>query len=61
MTIKDDLEPSWTIEAVDRLRELVQEHVPADVISQSMHRPVGEIRRKAGELGLNLEVGDSLH
>ncbi|BCP55653.1 hypothetical protein K32_42700 [Kaistia sp. 32K] len=56
MTIKQDMEPTWTIEAIDRLRELAVEHVPADIIATAMHRPVTEIRQKAAELGLALEI-----
>ncbi|MCX5581086.1 hypothetical protein [Kaistia terrae] len=56
MTIKEDLEKSWTIEAIDRLRELAVEHVPADIIATAMHRPEEEVRRKAAELGLALDI-----
>jgi len=56
MTIKQDLEPTWTIEAIDRLRELAVEHVPADIIATAMHRPEAEIRQKAADLGLSLEI-----
>lgn len=56
MTIKEDLEKTWTIEAIDRLRELAVEHVPADIIATAMHRPEEEVRRKAAELGLALDI-----
>lgn len=56
MTIKEDLEKTWTIEAIERLRELAVEHVPADIIATAMHRPEEEVRRKAAELGLALDI-----
>ncbi|WP_029074938.1 hypothetical protein [Kaistia adipata] len=56
MTIKQDLEATWTIEAIDRLRELAVEHVPADIIATAMHRPENEVRQKAAELGLALDI-----
>lgn len=46
--------PRWTVEAVDRLRELAREGVAAEVIAQAMHRPLSEIAAKAAELGLAL-------
>jgi hypothetical protein len=46
--------PRWTLEAVDRLRELAREGVAAEVIAQAMHRPLSEIAAKAAELGLAL-------
>lgn len=61
MTIKQDIGPRWTIEAIGRLRELALERVPAEVISQSMHRPLDAVRRKAGELGLTLNVDATTH
>ncbi|WEK50923.1 MAG: hypothetical protein P0Y66_02250 [Candidatus Kaistia colombiensis] len=56
MTIKQDLEATWTIEAIDRLRELAVEHVPAELIATAMRRPEEQIRQKAAELGLSLEI-----
>ncbi|MBN9026402.1 hypothetical protein [Kaistia sp. MMO-174] len=61
MTIKQDLEATWTIEAIDRLRELAVEHVPAELIATAMHRPEEQIRQKAAELGLSLEIGSTTH
>jgi len=49
-----DAEPRWTVEAVDRLRELAGARVPAEVISQAMHRPMNEIVSKAAQLNLPL-------
>ncbi len=56
MSISPDLDARWSVDAIDRLRELVGARVPADVISEAMHRPVVDIRRKAVELGLLLEI-----
>ncbi|MBB5753605.1 hypothetical protein [Prosthecomicrobium pneumaticum] len=50
-------ERPWTIEAIDRLRELAVAKVPAELISQNLQRPVAAVRQKAAELGLALEVG----
>lgn len=50
--------PRWTLEAVDRLRELAMEGVSAEVIAQAMHRPLSEIAAKAAELGLTLRPED---
>jgi hypothetical protein len=50
--------PRWTVEAIDRLRELADAQVPAEVISQAMHRPLDEIIAKAGELNLKLVAVD---
>ncbi|MCX5570017.1 hypothetical protein [Kaistia nematophila] len=61
MTIKQDLEATWTIEAIDRLRELAVEHVPAELIATAMHRPEEQIRQKAAELGLSLEIESTTH
>ncbi|MBN9432904.1 MAG: hypothetical protein J0I45_10730 [Bosea sp.] len=46
--------PRWTVEAVDRLRDLAKEGVAAEVIAQAMHRPLSEVTAKAAELGLAL-------
>lgn len=54
MDIQDAV-PRWTVEAVDRLRQLADARVPAEVISQAMHRPLAEILAKAAELDLSLE------
>jgi hypothetical protein len=49
-----DVRSRWTIEAIDRLRELASAKVPAEIISQAMHRPMDEIVAKAAELDLTL-------
>ncbi|MCX5514458.1 hypothetical protein C3941_15395 [Kaistia algarum] len=49
-----DAGPRWTIEAIDRLRELAGVRVPAEIISQAMHRPMDEIVAKAAEFNLTL-------
>lgn len=46
--------PRWTVESVDRLKQLAEARVPAEVISQAMHRPLAEILAKAAELKLTL-------
>ncbi|MBN8998910.1 MAG: hypothetical protein J0H54_05805 [Rhizobiales bacterium] len=51
------VESRWTIESIDRLRELANARVPAEVISQAMHRPINEIIAKASELDLALVSG----
>ena len=45
----------WTVESVNRLRQLAEAQVPAEVISQAMHRPLTEIIAKANELALTLD------
>lgn len=56
-----DSAPRWTLQAIDRLRALAAENVPAEVIAQAMHRPMTEIVSKAAELGLALAPEDRLH
>lgn len=56
MSIAPDLDARWSVEAIDRLRELAGARVPADVIGEAMHRSVIDIRSKAAELGLPLEI-----
>lgn len=52
----DNAEPRWTVEAIDRLKELTDARVPAEVISQAMHRPLNEIVAKAAQLNLPLRT-----
>lgn len=52
--------PRWTVEAIDRLRDLATEGVAAEVIAQAMHRPLSEIAAKAAELGLALRPEERL-
>ncbi len=47
----------WSITAVDKLKELWNAGVSAEVISQTLHRPEEEVRAKAGELRLPQHVG----
>lgn len=49
-----DAGPRWSVEAIDRLKQLAAAKVPAEVISQAMHRPLAEITVKAAELDLAL-------
>ncbi|SHG84673.1 hypothetical protein SAMN02745157_4918 [Kaistia soli DSM 19436] len=60
-TYVSDAAPRWTVEAIGRLRELAVEGVPAEVIAQAMHRPIGEILGKAAELGLTIEPEPKTH
>ena len=46
----------WSITAVDKLKELWNAGVSAEMISQTLHRSEEEVRAKAGELGLPQHV-----
>lgn len=46
----------WSITAVDKLKELWNAGVPAEVISQTLKRSEDEVRAKAGELRLPQHV-----
>jgi hypothetical protein len=46
----------WTIEAVEKLKQLWNEGVPADMISQTLARPEHVVRAKAAELRLPQHV-----
>ncbi len=46
----------WSITAVDKLKELWNAGVSAEMISQTLHRAEEEVRAKAGELGLPQHV-----
>ena len=46
----------WTIEAIETLKKLWKEGVPADMISQTLARPEHVVRAKAAELGLPQHV-----
>jgi hypothetical protein len=48
----------WSVQAVEKLRELWREGVPADMISQTLARPEHVVRAKAAELGLPQHVTD---
>ena len=47
---------SWSITAIDKLKELWNAGVPVEVISQTLHREEHTVRAKAGELGLPQHV-----
>lgn len=47
---------SWNIHAVETLRKLWREGVPAPVISQTLGRSEAEVRAKAAELKLPQHV-----
>jgi hypothetical protein len=49
---------SWSVQAVEKLKELWREGVPADMISQTLARPEHVVRAKAAELGLPQHVAD---
>lgn len=42
----------WTYEAVQQLKELAKEGMPASVISLKLKRPITEVRAKLSELGI---------
>lgn len=46
----------WTVQAVEKLRELWREGVPAAMISQTLGRSEAEVRAKAAELKLPQHV-----
>ncbi len=46
----------WSITAIEKLRELWNAGVPADVISQTLGRPEHEVRAKAAEFRLPQHV-----
>ncbi len=46
----------WSITAVEKLKELWNAGVSADMICQTLGRPEEEVRAKAGELGLPQHV-----
>ncbi len=46
----------WSIEAVEKLKKLWSEGVPAAMISQTLARPEQAVRAKAAELGLSQHV-----
>jgi hypothetical protein len=46
----------WSIQAVEKLKELWNAGVPADMISQTLARPEHQVRAKASELGLPQHV-----
>ena len=46
----------WSIQAIEKLRELWKAGVPADMISQTLARPEHQVRAKAAELGLPQHV-----
>ncbi len=47
---------SWSITAIDKLKELWNAGVAVEMISQTLHREEHEVRAKAGELGLPQHV-----
>ncbi|MCG7392008.1 hypothetical protein MHY87_03720 [Microvirga sp. ACRRW] len=42
----------WTYEAVQRLKELAKEGMPASVISLKLKRPITDVRAKLSDLGI---------
>jgi hypothetical protein len=49
----------WNIQAVEKLRQLWRDGVPAAMISQTLGRPEAEVRAKAAELRLPQHVDAS--
>jgi len=45
-------ESPWTYEAVQMLKELAQEGMPASVISLKLKRPITDVRAKLTDLGI---------
>ena len=54
--VSDMTGASWSITAVDKLKELWNAGVTAEMISQTLGRSEQEIRAKAGELRLPQHV-----
>jgi hypothetical protein len=46
----------WSIQAIEKLKQLWNEGVPAEMISQTLARPEHQVRAKASELGLPQHV-----
>ncbi len=42
----------WTYEAVQLLKELAKEGMPASVISLKLKRPITDVRAKLSDLGI---------
>jgi len=42
----------WTYEAVQTLKTLAQEGMPASVISLKLKRPIADVRAKLNDLGI---------
>jgi hypothetical protein len=51
----------WSLTAVQKLRELWRESVPAEMISQTLRRSEADVRAKAAELGLPQHVSAREH
>jgi histidinol-phosphate/aromatic aminotransferase/cobyric acid decarboxylase-like protein len=47
---------AWSIQAVEKLKELWNANVPADMIAETLARPEHVVRAKAAELGLPQHV-----
>ena len=56
MTTSDTNGPAWTLEAVNKLKQLWREDVEVDVISQTLQRPEQAVRAKAAALKLPQRV-----
>ena len=46
----------WSIQAIEKLKELWNADVPADMIAETLARPEHVVRAKASELGLPQHV-----
>jgi hypothetical protein len=49
--------PRWTKTDVEKLRKLVEEKEPSEVIAAKLERSVDAVKMKAKRLGLNVVVG----
>lgn len=57
MTIRENGGPLWTIEAIDKLKQLWNEGVSLELISQTLQRPEEVVLAKAAELKLPRHPG----
>ena len=49
-------DPSWSFEAVQKLKALAADGANAAAISLKLARPAAEVRAKAAELGVTLKL-----
>ena len=53
---KEQVGAPWSVQSVEKLRELWREGVRPELISQTLRRSEAQIRAKAAELGLSQHV-----
>lgn len=49
----------WRLEEVDLLVKLAHEGVPLSIVSMQLGRDIGEVERKAAELGLTRKLAEA--